>query len=71
MVEHSEREEYHGLQSAAIDPFFGKESLLAKEICRRHGIPYVTIDSELWLAIWKDGSADSGSPKSICARLTR
>ena len=29
------------------------------------------IDSELWLAIWKDGHADSGSPKSICACLAR
>ena len=34
-----------GCRAAAIDPFFGKESLLAMEICRRHGIPYVTIDS--------------------------
>ncbi len=34
-----------GCKAAAIDPFFGKESLLAMEICRRHGIPYVTIDS--------------------------
>ena len=29
------------------------------------------IDSELWLAIWKDGHADSGSPQSICACLAR
>lgn len=34
-----------GCKIAAIDPFFGEESLLAMEICRRHGIPYVTIDS--------------------------
>ena len=34
-----------GCRAAAIDPFFGEESLLAMEICRRHGIPYVTIDS--------------------------
>ena len=34
-----------GCKAAAIDPFFGNESLLAMEICRRHGIPYVTIDS--------------------------
>ncbi|MDO5327959.1 MAG: carbohydrate kinase family protein, partial [Clostridia bacterium] len=34
-----------GCRAAAIDPFFGNESLLAMEICRRHGIPYVTIDS--------------------------
>ena len=34
-----------GCKAAAIDPFFGQESMLAMEICRRHGIPYVTIDS--------------------------
>lgn len=34
-----------GCKAAAIDPYFGNESLLAMEICRRHGIPYVTIDS--------------------------
>ena len=34
-----------GCKAAAIDPFFGKESLHAMEICHKHGIPYVTIDS--------------------------
>ena len=34
-----------GCKAAAIDPFFGNESLLAMEICRKHRIPYVTIDS--------------------------
>ena len=34
-----------GCKAAAIDPFFGEESLLAMEICRRRGVPYVTIDS--------------------------
>ncbi len=34
-----------GCKAAAIDPFFGEESLLAMEICQRNGIPYVTIDS--------------------------
>ncbi len=34
-----------GCRAAAIDPFFGNESLLAMEICCKHGIPYVTIDS--------------------------
>jgi len=34
-----------GCRTVAIDPFFGEESLLAMEICRKHGIPYVTIDS--------------------------
>ena len=30
---------------AAIDPFFGAESLRVAEICVEHGIPYVTIDA--------------------------
>ncbi len=32
-------------KAAAIDPFFGEESLQAMEICGRLDIPYVTIDS--------------------------
>jgi len=31
---------------AAIDPFFGAETTLAAELCIKHNIPYVTIDSE-------------------------
>ena len=38
-------EDIAGCKAAAIDPFFGDESLRAMEICLRHGIPYVTIDS--------------------------
>ena len=38
-------EDIAGCRAAAIDPFFREESLLAAEICRRRGIPYVTIDS--------------------------
>ena len=34
-----------GCKAAAIDPFFGEETLRAMEICRQHRIPYVTIDS--------------------------
>ena len=37
-------EDIAGCRAAAIDPDFGKESLLAAELCRKHGIPYVTID---------------------------
>ena len=33
-----------GCRAAAVDPYFGEESLLAAELCRRHGVPYVTID---------------------------
>ena len=44
-------EDIAGCRVAAIDPYFREESLLAAEICRRHGIPYVTIDSrhDSWL----------------------
>ena len=38
-------EDIAGCRAAAVDPYFREESLLAAEICRRHGIPYVTIDS--------------------------
>ena len=37
-------EDIIGCRAAAIDPYFREESLLAAEICRRRGIPYVTID---------------------------
>ena len=33
-----------GCRVAAVDPYFGEESLLAAALCRKHGIPYVTID---------------------------
>ena len=38
-------EDIAGCRAAAVDPFFGGESVRAAEICVRLGIPYVTIDS--------------------------
>ena len=38
-------EDIAGCKAAAVDPFFRDESLLAAELCCRHGIPFVTIDS--------------------------
>ena len=38
-------EDIAGCRAAAIDPFFGEETMRAAELCRKHGIPYVTIDS--------------------------
>ena len=32
-------------KAAAVDPYFREESMLAAELCARHGIPYVTIDT--------------------------
>ena len=37
-------EDLAGCRAAAVDPYFREESLLAAELCRRRGIPYVTID---------------------------
>ncbi len=33
-----------GCRAAAVDPFFGEDSLLAAGLCGRFGVPYVTID---------------------------
>ncbi|MBQ6551741.1 MAG: carbohydrate kinase family protein [Lachnospiraceae bacterium] len=38
-------EDIEGVRVAAIDPFFGEETLAAARICRKLSIPYVTIDS--------------------------
>lgn len=37
-------EDVAGCKVAAIDPFFGEATMRAAEICRKLGIPYVTID---------------------------
>ncbi|MBO4688165.1 MAG: carbohydrate kinase family protein [Clostridiales bacterium] len=34
-----------GCKAAAVDPFFGAESLRVAELCHARGIPFVTIDS--------------------------
>lgn len=39
------KEDIAGCKVAAIDPFFGSETLLAAEFCQKLGVPYVTIDS--------------------------
>ncbi len=38
-------EDIAGCKAAAVDPYFGEESLRAAELCRQHGVPFVTIDS--------------------------
>ncbi len=37
-------EDIAGCGAAAVDPYFGAESLLAAEYCRKHNVPFVTID---------------------------
>ncbi|MBO4509889.1 MAG: carbohydrate kinase family protein [Lachnospiraceae bacterium] len=37
-------EDIAGCKAAAIDPFFGEETMLAAKICKKLDIPYVTID---------------------------
>lgn len=64
------------MQWAAItDPERGEGTW---EACSKGGYNAATyelvmpdIDSDLWLAIWKDGHVDSGSPNGICACLAR
>ena len=38
-------EDIAGCKAAAVDPFFREESLLVAELCRKNGVPFVTIDS--------------------------
>ncbi len=38
-------EDIAGCKAAAVDPYFREESLRAAELCRKHGVPFVTIDS--------------------------
>ena len=38
-------EDIAGCKAAAVDPYFREESLLAAELCRKNGVPFVTIDS--------------------------
>ena len=38
-------EDIASCKAAAVDPFFADESLLAAELCRKHKVPFVTIDS--------------------------
>lgn len=38
-------EDIAGCRAAAVDPYFGAESLRAAELCRKHQVPFVTIDS--------------------------
>ena len=36
----------HFQKLSAVDPYFGEQSIKAAELCVKHGIPYVTIDSK-------------------------
>ena len=47
-----------GCKAAAIDPFFREETLKAAEICRKLGIPYVTIDSRHDSKLHKDAAVN-------------
>lgn len=38
------KEDIEGCKAAAIDPFFGEDSVLAAKYCTELGVPYVTID---------------------------
>ena len=55
---------------AAIDPYFGDESLLAAELCRKHGIPYVTIDSPHDSPLHRHAAVNVVSKECTGARYT-
>ena len=38
-------EDIAGCKAAAIDPYFREETMLAAELCQKHHVPYVTIDT--------------------------
>lgn len=38
-------EDISGCRAAAVDPYFGEESLRAAALCLKHRVPFVTIDS--------------------------
>ena len=38
-------EDIAGCKAAAVDPYFGAESLRAAVLCQRYGVPFVTIDT--------------------------
>ena len=54
-------EDIRDCKVAAIDPFFGEDSRLAAEICLRHAIPYVTIDSRHDSFLHKHAAINVGS----------
>jgi len=39
-------EDIIGVKAAGIDPFFDKQSLLAAKLCRKHNVPFATIDEK-------------------------
>lgn len=58
-------EDIAGCKVAAIDPFFGEESLLAAQICQRLGIPYVTIDSPHFSPLHKHAAVNVVSKECV------
>ncbi len=53
-----EESDIAGCKAAAIDPFFGEETLRAAGICKKLGIPYVTIDSRHDSKLHKDAAVN-------------
>ena len=58
-------EDIEGCGAAAVDPFFGDESLRVAELCKKHGVPYVTIDSRHDSALHKDAAVNVVSKECI------
>ncbi|MCR5733660.1 MAG: carbohydrate kinase family protein, partial [Lachnospiraceae bacterium] len=51
-------EDIKSCKAAAIDPFFFDETLRAAELCKKNGIPYVTIDSRHDSILHRDASVN-------------
>ncbi len=54
-----------GCRAAAIDPFFGEATLKAAKICKKLGIPYVTIDSRHDSVLHRDAAVNVVSKECV------
>ncbi|MCL2634872.1 MAG: carbohydrate kinase family protein [Oscillospiraceae bacterium] len=58
-------EHIKGAKVAGIDPFFDKQAILAAELCKKHNIPYVTIDERPGNEVIKHASVVAVSSEYI------
>ena len=61
-------EDMAGCKAAAVDPYFGEESLLAARLCKESGIPFVTIDCPYDSPLHKAAAIDVISHESLDTR---
>ena len=63
-------EDIEGCRVAAIDPFFGEDTLRAMELCLKHKIPYVTIDTPYHSELHKYAAINVVSQECISQRYS-